>query len=484
MRYAISVWILLLCAASVLADEVPAITAALRARRFQEALELSHTALEKSPKDVRVLVLEGMALSGLSKDQEALAAYRNAIKLAPDYLPAVEAAAEIEYRKGMPEAPARLERVLALHPGEPTAHAMLGALAWKKSDCAAAVEHFGQAKAAIASQPDALREFGACLLKLKRPEDAAGVFRQLAELRPDDRRARYALAVAWMEAGRFGDAVDALRPLTESSSPDPVALQLTSAAYEQSGDTPKAVAALRQAIVLDPRNVDLYLDFADIAFIHQSFQVGVDMINAGLTQVPNSAPMYLARGIMYVQLGDYAKADVDFDKAERLDPNRAFAQVARGLSEVQQNNFDQALATVRSQLKTNPKDPFLHYMLSEMLSRQGTLKPSDPEFKQALDAAREAVRLKPDFVLARDVLSKLYLWAGEHDKAIEQCRLALRDNPADETAIYRLIRALKSSGKPEAEKEIPALLAQFTKARDEARKREARENQFRLVEGK
>ena len=68
---------------------------------------------------------------------------------------------------------------------------MLGALAWKQSDCAAAVEHFSQARAAIASQPDALREFGACLMKMKRPEEAARVFRQLVALRPQDRRACY-----------------------------------------------------------------------------------------------------------------------------------------------------------------------------------------------------------------------------------------------------------------------------------------------------
>ena len=135
---------------------------------------MSRATLDKSPKDVRILVLEGMALTGLGKDLDALAAYRSAIKIAPDYLPAVEAAAEIEYRRGMPEAAARLERVLALRPGESTAHAMLGALAWKKSECNAAVEHFSQAKPAIASEPDALREFGACLSKLKRPEDAAG----------------------------------------------------------------------------------------------------------------------------------------------------------------------------------------------------------------------------------------------------------------------------------------------------------------------
>ena len=406
---------------------------------------------------------------------------KSAMEISPDYVPAIEAAVEIEYRQGSPEAAAHLQRLLALRPGDATAHAMLGALAWKQSDCAAAVEHFSQARAAVAAQPDALREFGACLVKMKRAEEAAGVFRQLIALRPEDRRARFALAVSLMEAARFRDAIAALEPLAGARNPDPTALELTSSAHEAMGETPQAVAVLRQAVLLDPRNVNLYLDFASLSFTHQSFQVGIDMIDAGLTQAPDSGALYLARGVLYVQLAEYAKADADFDKAERLDPNRALGSAARGLSQIQQNNLDQALVTVRSQLKLNPHDEFLHYVLAELLSRQGA-QPGSPEFQQALDAGREAVRLKPDFVLARDVLSRLYLQAGEVEKAMEQCRLALRDNPSDEMALYRLIRALQSSGRQDRAAEVPALLKRFTALREEARQRQAQESKYRLVE--
>ena len=235
-------------------------------------------------------------------------------------------------------------------------------------------------------------------------------------------------------------------------------------------------------MLLDPRNLNLYLDFASLSFAHQSFQVGIDVITAGLTQLPDAGALYLARGVLYVQLADYAKADADFDKAERLDPNRALGSVARGLSQIQQNNLDQALVTVRSQLKVNPKDEFLHYVLAELLSRQGA-QPGSPEFQQAVDAAAEAVRLKPNFVLARDVLSRLYVQAGELDKAIEHCRLALRDDPSDEMALYRLIRALQASGRPDAAAEVPALLKRFTALREELRQRQARESTYRLVDG-
>jgi tetratricopeptide (TPR) repeat protein len=463
-------------------EAVRSITTALRAKHFQDALNLARTARRASPNEVRILVLEGMALTGLHKDTDALVVLKTAMQISPDYVPAIEAAAEIAYRQGHPEATALLQRLVALRPAEPTAHAMLGALAWKQSDCAAAVQHFSLAKTTIAGQPDALREFGACLVKLKRSQEAAAVFRQLIVLRPDDRRARYSLAISLIDSASYRDAIAALEPLVGPRNPDPIALELVSNAHEALGETPQAVAVLRQAVLLDPRDLNLYLDFASLSFTHQSFQVGIDVITAGLTQLPDAGALYLARGVLYVQLAEYAKADADFDKAERLDPNRALGSVARGLSQIQQNNLDQALVTVRSQLKVSPKDEFLYYVLAELLSRQGA-QPGSPEFQQAVDAALEAVRLKPEFVLARDVLSRLYVQAGDLDKAIEHCRLALRDDPLDEMALYRLIRALQSSGRPDAAAEVPALLKRFSALREEGRQREALESKYRLVEG-
>ena len=459
-------------------DAVRSISSALRAKSYQQALELATAARRESPKDVRILVLEGMALNGLGRESQAVASFVGALKLSPDYVPALEAASEIEYKTGDPAAVTHLKRLLALRPTEETAHAMLAMLDRKRGDCASAVEHFDRSKSAIAAQPEAQYAFGACLMKLKRPQDAVPVFQRLTAAHPDRDDARYALALSLLDSGRTREAVDALKPLS-----DPTALELASAAYETLGDTPKAVELLREAIVRDPDNVKLYLDFASLSFAHQSFQVGIDMISAGLQRAPDSARLYLARGVLHVQLAKFDQADADFDRAGRLDPKQALGGVARGLSQIQQNNLDQALVTVRAQVKNRPKDEFPYYVLAELLSRQGA-QPGSAEFDEALHAALEAVRLKPDFTLARDVLSRLYQQAGETDRAIEQCRLALRDDPSDEAALYRLIRELQSRRRKEDGAEVPALLKRFAALRDEARRREAEEGKYRLVEGK
>src|SRR5437868_5006254 len=76
---------------------VTAVTSALRAGQFARALELLQPELEKSPKNTQLWALRGIALSGKGEKREALGAFRHALGISPDYIPALEGAAQIEY---------------------------------------------------------------------------------------------------------------------------------------------------------------------------------------------------------------------------------------------------------------------------------------------------------------------------------------------------------------------------------------------------
>ena len=257
-------------------------------------------------------------------------------------------------------------------------------------------------------------------------------------------------------------------------------LDVASSAYEEQGDTPKAVELLRQAIVLNPKKIKYYLDFATLSFNHQSFQVGIDMLNVGLKQAPDAAPLYVARGILYIQLAQYDKGEADFQTASRLDPSQASGAVAQGMAQVQQSNLDEALATARSQLQTHPRDAFLHYLKAEILVQKGAL-PGSPEFKEAIVAATRATELNPDFFLPRDVLGNLYLKSGQLNLAIGQCRLALQGNPSDQEALYHLIQALRQSGTG-SKTEMTELVKRLADFRRESHEQEATTNRYKLYE--
>jgi len=456
------------------------VTSALRTGQFDEALQLLQPELEQQPRNPQLWALRGIALSGKGNKKEALGAFRHALSISPDYLPALEGAAQIEYDSGGNGAAPLLEHILKLHPGDPTGSAMLAVLDYRRGDCAAAIPHFEQGGSVVDSQPEAMQAYGDCLIRLKETKKAIAVFvRALAQSNADI-HARYRLASAQMVAQSPKDAIATLQPLLQQNTTDADILALAASAYEADGNTPEAVRVLRQAILSDPHNVNLYVDFANISLDHQSFQVGVDMINAGLAAEPKAAALYVARGVLYVQLAQYDKAEADFEEADALNPRQSVGSAAEGLAAVQQNDPERALSTVRAKLAKKPNDAFLLYLQAQILTQRGP-DPGSPEFQQALKSAEKAITLRPSLAAAHDVLAKLYLQAGENQSAVEQSRKALNSDPKDQTALYHLIQALRKSGRTEG---IPDLLKRLANLRIEGTKEEAERNRYKLVEEK
>lgn len=459
------------------ADQSGAITAALRSQDFVKALHLLQPALKQSPRSSQLWTLQGLAYSGEGQKKEALASFQQALKFSPDYLPALEGAGELEYEMGGPNAAVLLRHVLKLVPADRTAHAMLGTLEFKNHNCVAALPHFEQSAELLESQPEAQREYGVCLAKAKQYAKAIDAFRRLVSAQGNQRRDVVRLAALQLTAGDPSDAIESLQPVLQDH-PDSSELALAAEAYELQKDTPEAVKLLHQAIVQDPQNVDLYLQFADLSFVHQSFQVGVDMIDAGLKLQPKAAALYLARGILYVQLADYDNAESDFEKADQLDPFHSVSDVARGMVAEQKDDLDKALAVVRGRLAKRPDDAMLLYVQSDILVQKNP-DVDAPEFNEAVASARKAIKLQPGLVAAHDTLGKLYLQAGKDQLAIDESREALRHDPNDQVAVYHLIVGLRRTGQ---KSELPALLRRLAELRQKATREEGEHNRYKLVE--
>jgi tetratricopeptide (TPR) repeat protein len=459
-------------------DPTEPIASALRAGEFDKAVELTRSALQAAPGSAQLWTLQGIAFAGKGSSKQALAAFRQALKIAPNNVAALAGAAQILYEADSREAVPLLNHLVELRPGDPTGHAMLAVLEYRKGDCTAAVPHFDKAGRLLDSQLDALHAYATCLAKLKRLDDAAAVLQRALALRPDDPRERHLLASMQIMGQKPQDALATLRPLLDAGNPTSATLQLASNAAEDAGDTPLAVSTLRQALLLDPRNVSLYLDFANISFAHESFQVGIDVIGEGMLLQPGAAQLYVARGVLYVQLAQYDKAEADFEKAYELDPHQSLSTAAQGLAAVQANDLDHALASVQSKLERKPDDALLLYLQADLLS-QKSVDVGTPEFQLAMRSAQRAVSLQPTLGAARGVLAKLYMRVGQYPEAVEQCRAALKSDPKDQTALYRLIQALRKTGQ---QAEIPDLLKRLAQLREQATKEERERYRYKLIE--
>ncbi len=468
------------CAQSSSPPTPQSVVQALQAHDNELALRLAQELANAHPGDPRAWTLQGIALQGLARPEEALLAFKHALQINPNNVAALEAAAQLEFQAGSPDALPFLEKLLNLNPDDQTAHAMTAALAFQKRDCATTVEHYQKSPAVVTNDIPALSQFGACLVHLNRAAEALEAYQRIAELRPQDPDALYYLGLAQYGAHKYEDAIRTLLPLTQDGPEKrrAAALNLIAAVYEDDQQTPAAVAALQNAIALDPANSDHYLDLATISLDHGAFKLGVDVLNAGLHAVTDTGRLYLERGVLEVQLQQYDEANADFRKAAELNPLQNYSSVALGISLLQENKLGESIKVVRQRLAKAPGDSTLNYLLAELLIRSG-VKPGTPGFQEAKAAAQRAVHSKPDFGLAEDVLTELYLRSGETVRAEATARLALKSDPNDQSALYHLIVCLRGKGD---QTELPQLVQKLAEVTAGLREQEKAQNRFKLVE--
>jgi tetratricopeptide (TPR) repeat protein len=425
---------------------------------YAGALALADQALRQDSHDCRMLTIRSLALKNSGEVADASHAFTTAASFCPTFVPALEGLAELQYAQRSPLAAGTLEKILALQPGNQTSHAMLAVIEGRAGDCAGAVEHFAKAADLIRSSSAAMTQYGFCLLATDEPEQARNTFHQLLDTEDTSgNRLRYAYA-CW-KAKDYSEGLRALSPLLKGSSPDPEGLALAARLAESGGDTPRAVDLLQKAIAARPADPRNYLIFSEVSFNHASYKVGIDMLNAGIARLPEEALLYVARGVLEVQQSKFEDALADFRRAHQLDPNLSLAGDAIGIMLDQRHQTAESLAAYAAQAKAHPEDALVQYLYAEALSQSDPATQKHNEVS-AIEVARRAVSLEPDYQPALDLLSQLEVRAGNLDNALEVAKKAVALNPEDETAIYQELMAYRRLGKKAEVNQLVARLKQ------------------------
>jgi tetratricopeptide (TPR) repeat protein len=192
-------------------------------RRIPEAVACYRRALELKPDYVEAHRNLGLALKALGKLEEAAACYRRALELKPDYVEAhYDLGIALKDQGKLDEAVVCYRRALELKPGFAMARNNLGV---------------------------ALKDQG-------KPDEAAACWRRALELKPDYAEARNNLGAAFKELGKLDEAVACYRRALELKPDYAEAHSNLGLALNDQGKLDEAVACCRRALELKP-------DFAD-----------------------------------------------------------------------------------------------------------------------------------------------------------------------------------------------------------------------------
>lgn len=463
-----------------------AIESTLRANHIAEALHLLGAAIQASPNNADLWTLQGIALSMKRDSPGASSAFQHALRLAPNNLAALRGEVQILNERHDRGAIPLLHRILTLAPGDTTAREMLALDEQRAGSCGAAIADFRQSGRAVERHPASLAAYGSCLNSTGHVQQSIAVFQQLAEQFPQLTFARYDLALVLYNTRKYKEALEVLEPVVQTGKGDAEMLSLASETYEAVGKTPQAVAMLRQAIVKKPTDVNLYNSFAKLCLGHKSYQAGISMVTAGIHYNPKAASLYLSRGLLFVELSQFSKAQSDFAAAERLDPGQGVSSYAMDMAELEQYHFDpghsaSAITALEAQLPSYPDNFLLHYLLAKLLIMQGPATGS-PELEKAQSEAATAARLKPDFVAARDLLARIDLDSNDFTAAANESRTALRYDPDDRSALYHLVFALRHSQSPNDKAELKKMAERLGAIERDSLHNDSHKEQFRIVE--
>lgn len=462
--------VLLLMGSTVQAQGFEEIRDLIRRGDFAAALSACQTVLKKQPDQFQVWSLQGIALQATGRNRDSLDSFRRALVIQPNFLPALQGAAQLEYQLQDPDARQTLEKLLRFRP-DPTIHAMLGALAFEAKQCRTSLEQYASAGEA-ANHPLIKWQRGVCYFQVEQWDAAADQFRQLLALK-EDSRLRFNLALAEFQSKRFSESIATLLPLRAQADAD--GLSLLASAYESNKQTPEALEVLREAIGRFPMEERLYADLATICLDHQSLALGVEILEAGAKNLPQSARLQALLGVLLVRSEQREKAEQSFQLAEKLAPEAGYGRVGLAVTLMESGAVDEAIALLREQAGRTDQDPRLHLTLAQALLQKDS---SPAEWKEAHTLLTGVLVRQPNLARAHSLLGKLFLRRGDLVSAAQSLERSMQLDPSDRNTVYQLLTVYRKQGKM---KEATALQARVQQLLDEERAADVESARFRLV---
>ena len=264
------------------------------------------TAAPASPQllpGVAEAVNKGFDLLARQDPAGAEAAFRHAIDLQPEVEMAHRGLGMALRARGQNEAAVReLEVATRLDPSDADAHYELASTAWALSRQLAGSQ---RAPGSPAQDYRAL---------------AAGEYKKLAALRPQDAALRQILAELDLEAGRKEEALAEMQEVARAAPDDAATHVALGRVYFAEAEEDKAAAEYQRALQLNPKEGQAYLALGQMRFFERRYAQAAENFQHAIEVSPNLGPAYASMAQIYMQQGHSAEARKMLEKVVALDP--------------------------------------------------------------------------------------------------------------------------------------------------------------------
>jgi len=272
-----------------------------------------------------------LSLERAGDGEAALAAYLEALDLAPDDVDIAYRTATALLRAGMlDEAVSQLRRIVFAEPAHTAARANLGNCQLLLGDLANAELNFQEVLAGAPDNHNALYGLATVRVQQDKPEEALAPAQRLIELLPDNAPAQTLYAQSRARDPQPSAAIAAFRKAIHIDPAYVPALTGLAEVLIRARRFPEAIALAEEATALQPANADTYRILAAAHLAAGDFSIARDILVKALSLGPGDVETLNRLSVASRKLEDYPAALLHAWQAHRKQPDNKDAGNALG----------------------------------------------------------------------------------------------------------------------------------------------------------
>jgi len=370
----------------------------------------------------------GLALYQKGRIKEALAHYKEAVRIDPDAFDAHNNLG-VAYNNGgrVDEAIAQYHEALRIQPRSAVAFYNLGLALAKKNLWSEAITHYQKALQFKPDLPEARLNLGLALKHENRTSEALEQFEAARRLKPRASQVLNEMGMAYETMGSYPEAIAHYQAALKLKPDFAEALNNLGVALAKAGRTPEAIECLTKAATRYPELADAQSNLGNALKQAGRLEEAAAHYREALKVKPDFPEALNNLGLVLEKTGRYDEAIPYFSEAIRVNPDYADAQSNLGVALAMTGRNAEAIEHYRQALRIQPDS-------ARTLDNLGLALGMMSRFPETLEQFRQAVLLNPDFAEAHCHLGIGLIQARRFEEAREQFQQALRINPGFEQA--------------------------------------------------
>jgi tetratricopeptide (TPR) repeat protein len=320
-------------------------------RKFNDASKAIKRALEATPMDPEVHVLNGRLLHGYGEMDKAANAYSHALQLNPQYAPAYRELGCLLLDAGvLDQATEALIMAIRLNPKDAVSFYHLGLLKKKQGQDGEAIDAYSMAVALKPNYAEAYVNLGKIAIDRGKFELGERSCRKAIEADPTLAQPYVNLGMVLREQKKLDEALEAARKGAELDPSNGAAQSNLGNVYMDLQRYKEAVVCFRKAMEFQPSFATSYFNYGNALRLLHVLDRAHESYNRAVALEPERGEFHHNQGLVYQEQGDHAAALEKFRLATKLSPTHLGLQFSlarslwsNGLFEESWNYFDAGL---------------------------------------------------------------------------------------------------------------------------------------------